>query len=330
MHPPKSVEGRISHPVGGKDALRHRRRRLSAVAGEQFGVIARRQLVALDFTEREIDRLTAGPWLIPLHAGVYAVGHTALRREARWMAAVLAGGEGAALSHRSAAARRGWPVYDTRLVDIVVRDRSHHSRPGIAVHRPVALLERDVAVVDGIACTSVARTIVDVSATESLRTIERCVQASDRAGEFDLRAVRDVLSRVARPRGVRKLRHVLDTYEDRETRSELEEDWLAFARSVALPVFVMNAPMALGDGRTPVADVLFPHERLIIELGGDAFHGDRIAVRDDRVRDNEAAALGFQTMRFANSDLRDTRERTYRLLTRTLERRRADLPRSGG
>jgi very-short-patch-repair endonuclease len=298
---------------------------MAALAGRQFGLVGRGQLLALGFSEQEVQTRVVSRNLHILHAGVYAVGHTALRREARWMAAVLAGGDGAALSHRSAAARRGWPVYDTRLVDVVVRDRSHHSRPGIAVHRPLALLERDVVVVDGIACTSVARTIVDVSATESLRTIERCIQTSDRAGEFDLRTVRDVLSRVARPRGVRKLRHVLDTYEDRETRSELEEDWLGFARSAALPVYVMNAPIALGDGRTPVADVLFPHERLIIELGGDAFHGDRIAVRDDRVRDNEAAALGFQTMRFGKPDLRDRPDLTYDLLIRTLEHRRADF-----
>lgn len=300
-------------------------RALAELAGGQFGVVTRAQLLTLDFSEIEVDALIADGRAHPLHAGVYAVGHTALRREARWMAAVLAGGEGAALSHRSAAARRDWPVRE-RGVDVVVRDRSHRSRPGITVHRPIALLARDVVVIEGIACTSVARTIIDVAATESLRAIERCVQAADRAGEFDLRAIDDVLRRISRPRGVRKLRHVLTVFADRETRSPLEEAWIRFADSVPLPPFTMNTPISLGDGRFPTADVVFPREWLIIELGGDAFHGDRIAVRDDRVRDNEAAALGFQTLRFAWDDLRTRRQRTFRLITRTLDRRRANLP----
>jgi predicted transcriptional regulator of viral defense system len=76
---------------------------LSHLASVQHGVVTRGDLASLGFGRRQIERRAADGRLVRVHQGVYAVGHAALSREGRWMAAVLACGEGAVLSHRSAA-----------------------------------------------------------------------------------------------------------------------------------------------------------------------------------------------------------------------------------
>src|SRR4051795_1460219 len=105
------IEARIGHLSGGKTAPRSPDLVVAELAARQCGVVARTQLLAAGVSRRAIDGRIARGLLHPLHRGVFAVGHRRVSRNGWWMAAVLAGGDGAVLSHRSAAAL--WRMHDT-------------------------------------------------------------------------------------------------------------------------------------------------------------------------------------------------------------------------
>src|SRR5262245_33605356 len=145
------------------------------LAGRQHGVVARRQLLGLGFNAREIEHRVARGRLHRVMRGVYAVGWPQLAPKRRWMAAVLACGEGALLSHRSAAAL--WEIVPERrgIVDVSVRRRTRLRRPGIRVRSRPDLSEDDIVRLGGIPVTGVARTLVDIAAGLSSTAIERAV-----------------------------------------------------------------------------------------------------------------------------------------------------------
>jgi len=113
--------------MGGKLAT------VAALAGKQHGVVTRAQLLAAGVHRRSIDRLLAAGGLHPVHRGVYAAGHTAPSQDAREMAAVLACGAGAALSHQSAGGR--WGMRPPWRGDVHVTAKAGRTREGIIVHR---------------------------------------------------------------------------------------------------------------------------------------------------------------------------------------------------
>jgi predicted transcriptional regulator of viral defense system len=108
---------------------------IARLAATQYGIVTRVQLVAVGLDPRTIERRAAAGRLHRVHVGVYAVGHEAPRREARWLAAVLACGEGAVLSHRSAASL--WTIREGQgpRPDVTVDTRNGRRHPGIAIHR---------------------------------------------------------------------------------------------------------------------------------------------------------------------------------------------------
>jgi len=114
-----------------------------------------------------------------LHRGVYAVGAGPETNERRWAAAVLACGEGAALSHLSAAALWELRLVDPRVIDVSVRSRSTHAREGLRVHRPRLLAPEDVTCCRAIPVTTVARTLIDIAGIVSRRSVERALDEAE-------------------------------------------------------------------------------------------------------------------------------------------------------
>jgi predicted transcriptional regulator of viral defense system len=138
-------------------------RGVAALADRQHGVVARRQLVALGVGRGAIEKHLSRGSLIPLHRGVYAVGHRRLRIEGRWLAAVLAAGPGAVLSHRDAAALHGMrKLPESRKVSVTTSSAAR-SIPGLWLHRRRALGEEERAAVRAVPVTSPARTLVDLA-----------------------------------------------------------------------------------------------------------------------------------------------------------------------
>jgi uncharacterized protein DUF559 len=218
----------------------------------------------------------------------------------KWMAAVMACGEGAALSHRDAAT-----VWEIRWasgakIDVSIRTRSRRARPGIAVHRPRALLDRDVSRIDGIPVTSLARTLLDLGQVVTLRHLERACDEAELLEIFDLRAVLDVLDRAGGHRGAAKLRKVIRHHKigSTLTRLELEERFLALCRRNGIPLPRVNAWIAFEDGGGAEVDFYWPRERLVVETDGVKVHGRHRTMISDRQKELRLDALDITVKRY--------------------------------
>jgi len=177
-------------------------RAVAELAGQQHGVVARRQLLAFGLGPGAIEHRIANGRLHRVHYGVYAVGYRSLTPHGRWLAAVLAAGPGAVLSHRSAAALWGLRPAAGRRIDVTVRRRGRRDRPGIAVHVTRELRDRDRAQRVSIPVTSVARTLLDLAGVIPERQLSRAFEEADRADLLDLDAIEDICLRGRGRRGL--------------------------------------------------------------------------------------------------------------------------------
>ena len=169
-------------------------RGLARLADRQHGVVTRSQLLALGFTARAVHNRVDRGGLQLLHRGVYAAGHRVLTAHGHWLAAVLACGPDAVLSHRSAAAL--WDLRPTTRPTIdVTAPRSRHRRPGIDLHHSRCLEPPQRIEHKRIPCTTVARTLVDLAAVLEKTGIERAWQRAEMLDLLDVAAVRGVLRR---------------------------------------------------------------------------------------------------------------------------------------
>ena len=167
---------------------------IGRLADRQYGVVARRQLVAMGIGNRAIDRRLSRRSLILLHRGVYAAGHRRLRQEGRWLAAVLAAGPGAVLSHRDAAALHG--MRPTPVGKVSVSTPAHaRSIDGVWVKARRTLTEDERMVVRGIPVTTPARTLVDLAGMLTAGQLQSTLGEADRRGLLDIAAVERALAR---------------------------------------------------------------------------------------------------------------------------------------
>jgi hypothetical protein len=278
-------------------------RLIAALADRQHGVVARRQLLALGVGRRAIEGRLARGLLIRLHRGVYAFGHRRLRDEGRWLAAVLAAGPDAVLSHRDAAALHGLrPPPDAKRVSV---SSPAHVRaiPGVWVHGRRVLTSDDVAAVAGVPVTSIARTLVDLAPMLTAAQLASVLGETDRRGALDLRAVEAASARVSvrRGQGHRRLRAALDAHVRsgvQLTRSPLEERFLDLVLAAGLPRPLLNAR---AEGLE--VDALWRRQRVVVELDGWAHHRGRRAAAWDREKTNRLQLAGFVVLRFLHADV---------------------------
>lgn len=274
---------------------------LAKIANRQHGVVSSRQLASIGLDgDRVLHRARNGR-LHPLHRGVYAVGHVALSEKARCMAAVLACGRndgdgrgvlefwGAAISHRSAACLWRMLTPGEGPVHVLVAgDGGRRKRKGICLHRSRSLLPSHVTLRSGIPVTTPARTIADLC------------QAS--LGEGRLISAAE-LRRATRQANVLDLSVGDDRKLDR-TRSDLEHDFLRICRRHRLPQPEVNVRVG-----PHLVDFLWRDRRLIVETDGYEYHRGRTAFQDDRARDFDLRARGFDVIRLAEKQVsEDSRE----------------------
>jgi very-short-patch-repair endonuclease len=284
---------------------------IGRIADAQYGVVARAQLLALGLGADAIGRRVRCGRLRPLHRGVYAVGHLVLRREAHWLAAVLACGDGAVLSHAAAAAHWGLRPSAATRVDVMVRGAGGRRRPGLRVHRHATLLAGEITRHEAIPVTTPARTLLDLAATLPRRALERAVDQTEVLRLFDLTALAATVSAHQGRPGAPLLGAVLEQHSAGSTltRSELEERFLRFcaARGIARPM--VNTIVAGLE-----VDFYWPRPRLVVELDGWAFHGTRAAFERDRRRDTRLAAAGIRVLRLTDRQLATTPDDVARAL----------------
>ncbi len=278
---------------------------MAAIAARQHGVVARRQLVGLGLTRHEIDFHRTCGRLHDVHRGVYAVGHESVTREGRWLAAVLAGGLGAVLSHHHAGAL--WRLRSNRrsAVDVTVA-RNRRPRPGVRFHR-VELPADEITVVDGIPVTTMPRTLFDLAAVLDARQVERALNEADYLRLADRLSLPDLLARHPRRAGAVKLRAALAARSAgaTRTRSDLEELFIRMLDRHSLPRPQTNVQVP-GVGEV---DCAWPGARLVLELDSRAAHATPAAFETDRERDRVLQTVGWRAVRVTWRQLTEDRVR---------------------
>ena len=276
----------------GRDMRGETHARLAELAKRQHGVVSRPQLAAIGLSADTIDRNIARARLHPIHRGVYAVGHRALTRDARWLAAVLAAGPSAVLGFRSAGAL--WGVRGTSRSAIEVITPRVCRRPGIQAHR-MALPPDEVTVARGIPVTTPARTLFDLAAVVSQDQLEHAFNEAEVGRLTSPVSLRALVVRYPGRRGAQAIKAVLakhEQYGETVTRSKLERRFLSLVDAHGLPRPRVNRLSDRGE-----LDATWPDERLIVECDGFAAHGTREAFERDRERDRALQVAGWRVVR---------------------------------
>ena len=276
----------VHPPRPGRDWM------IATLATMQYGVVSRRQLLAAGIGAGAIETRLKRHQLHPLHRGVYAVGHTALVPLAREMAAVLACGPSAALSHYSAAWLWGLLEMAYDLIDVTV-GRSSHKRPGVRVHRSRTLGPEDVRTHRGIPVTAPARTLLDLAEVASARELERAFAEAITQRLTTHAALAAAVENARGHRGAGRLRDLLTRGEEPAlTRSEAEDRLLALVREAGLPSPAVNTRLG-----AHLVDFHWRDRNLVAEVDGYRFHSSRGAFERDRRRDADLNAAGFRVLR---------------------------------
>jgi hypothetical protein len=260
----------MSHQLSTPDA------RVAAIAGRQHGVVTVEQLRGAGIDKYGVrDRVRAGR-LHRLYRGVYAVGYRSLSWRGRWLAAVLAAGDGAVLSHVSAAELwrclrpAGGPAH------VTVSAAVHRtSRPGLIVHRSRTLAPSHTTRRYGIAVTTPSRTIEDIRGAIEPYLFRRALRQAELAGH--------------------RVPHLSAT---KRTRSDLELLFLALCDDHGLPRPLVNQRVA---GR--LVDFHWPEQRLVVETDSWEYHRGSVAFEDDHARDLELHALRIEVRRYTGDQL---------------------------
>lgn len=265
------------------------------LADAQHGVVARAQLVELGLPQTAIDHRLRARTFRSLHRGVYALGHRELRREGWWMAAVLALGPGAVLSHHTAAAV--WNLAPPReRIDVTVPVAGGRSRRrGLRIHRVPGLSPSDRTTLGPLRVTTVARTLLDLAAVVDEHRVEQLIHHADQQQCFDRRSVEQALERCGKRPGAPALLRVLERLEiagAARTRSGLEVALMRLCDRHGLPRPVVNSVIGGFE-----VDFRWPGTNLVVEADGPHHRMPLQRERDHRKRlALEAAGLRVITL----------------------------------
>jgi very-short-patch-repair endonuclease len=278
----------------GDHQERTRSRWLAALAAKQHGVVAHSQLLKLGYSRDDIRGLVDRCHLHRLYRGVYAVGHNRLTTRGRWMAAVLAGGPDAVLSHRAAIALWDLRPVPSGPIDVTVAGRKRHGQPGIRIHNVRRLQRDDRTTVDGIPVTSMHRALLDYAEVAPFQQLRHAIDAAERLDRLDGRELERLYVRSKGRHGLRPLKSAVATLRGPApwTQSELERKFLALIREAGLP-----EPRANVFVEGFLVDFWWPQPRLVVELDGYRFHKDRRKFASDRVQDTKLQLADCMSIR---------------------------------
>jgi hypothetical protein len=266
------------------------------LAARQYGTVARQQLRTLGASDDQVDRWLASRRLVQVHRGVYGVGHGPLTVAGRWMAGVLAGGPRAVLSHRTAADH--WELTGlARATTHVTTPGYRRSRSSLRFH-DVRLPPDEVTIHERIPVTTVARTLLDLAASESPARLRKALAVAEERRLADATPLAVLLDRYPGRAGTRALRAVRDsrTAQDGIADSELELRFDEFLDARGIPRPEKNVRLELA-GRTVIVDCLWRRAGLVVELDSRRHHGDWEAAEADRARDLLLLAHGLRCAR---------------------------------
>jgi very-short-patch-repair endonuclease len=277
-----------------------RGQRLMNLAARQHGVISRDQLRRLGMSDSAIAHAIRVGKLHRVFRGTFALTPQISRR-GRLSAAVLACGEGAVISHRSAGALLGLLSDGPAVIDVIPPQEQGRQIDGIRFHRVRTPRRDEVGTVDGIPCTSPARTLADLAGTVGDWTMRSGFERAAQRKLLDIPAIEASMD--PGRRGVKSLRTLVDEWrraapiaKKGKLKSPLEAKVLPLVLRRNLPAPLLNAPVEIANGRIEV-DFLWPAQRLVVEVDSRDFHGTDLAFERDRWRDRELFRAGYSTLR---------------------------------
>lgn len=269
-----------------------------SLAARQHGVVARRQLRELGLSDQSIQHRLKNGRLHRVDRGIYAVGRPISGRKAHWMAAVLACGAGAVLSHSSAATL--WGIAPAlSCVEVTIPIASPRRRHGVRVHRRPNLLPAHTTSREGIPVTSLVRTLVDLTARQDRARLERMICEADRLDLISPEELCSALDAYPGVRGVGQLRSVLGARTFRLTDSELERRFLRIVERAGLP-FPLTQQRLNGFR----VDFYWPDLGLVVETDGLRYHRTPAQQARDQLRDQAHFASGLTPLRFNHAQVR--------------------------
>ena len=261
---------------------------------------------AIGFSDRAIDHAIEMGRLHRIFRGVYALGRETVGERGRLLAAALACGHEAVISHRSAGGLLGLLDKGPAVIDVIAPPSRGRAIDGIRFHRVRAPRREEAGTVEGIPCTSPARTLVDLAGTVGDRTLRSCFERAAQRKLLDIPAIEASMD--PGRRGNPSLRRLIDEWRKAATvarkgklKSPLEAKVLPLLLHRNLPAPLLNAPTKIPNGRIEV-DFLWPHHRFVVEADSRAFHTTPIAFERDRWRDRELLRAGYTTLRVTHQE----------------------------
>ncbi len=228
------------------------------------------------------------------------------------MAAVLAGGEGAALSHRSAAAL--WDIGEEGdRIDISMRRRCEPRRPGIRFRGRPSLAPEELVIREDIPVTSPVQTLVDLATELDVVALERAVNDADKRDLVDPETLREDLVRFGGDPGIRPLRHLLDKLFFRLSDSDLEIYFRRIVKGAELPI-----PLTKQRVNRFEVDFFWPDLGLVVETDGLRYHRTPSAQLRDARRDRAHVIAGMTPLRFTHYEVRYEPDRVRAALVETI------------
>jgi hypothetical protein len=294
-------------------------RMVAEIARRQHGVVSGGQLARIGHSEDAIWREANAGRLHRLHRDVYAVGHRAVSRQGQALAAVLASGDGALLSHRSAAWLWGLTRRWQQLVEVTAA-APRRSRDAIRLHSARALTPVDRDSIEGIPVTAIPRTLLDFAAIDP-SYLGPALDNAERLGLLDFIAIDAMLARCSGFRGVARLRAVLEVFRSADfTRSGLERHFLGLVEKSGLP-----RPQSNRFVEGYELDMYWPDLRFAVELDTYHYHGGHSAFERDRLRQEDLKLAGIEMIRVTGVRLNREPRSVMLRLGRHLARRRREL-----
>lgn len=267
-------------------------RELAALAEKQYGVVSHRQLEVLGYSIAAIQRAVSAGRLHRVDRGVFAVGHPAVPPHGIGLAAVLGAGDGAVLSHESAAWLWGLLPSFPRPPHVTVPQRGH-PKASARIHHSTILETDDLAVYEEIPTTAVPRTHLDLAATVNTWLLTSAIERAERRGLLDIVATEVLLKRCGRHRGRRKLSTAIQIYRAPIfSRARSERLLRALIQDAGLPIPVFNTFVAGYE-----VDAYWEAARFAVEVDGWDAHRTRSAFERDPVRHEDLLLAGITCIR---------------------------------
>jgi very-short-patch-repair endonuclease len=283
-------------------------------------------------TDREVARAVQAGRLHRVYRGAYALGYPRVNEKTRLLAAALACGADAVISHRSAGALLGLLDKGPVVIDVIAPPERGRKIDGIRFHRVRTPRLEETGTVDGIPCTSPSRTFVDLAGSVGDRTLRSCLERAAQKKLLDIPAIEASMD--PGRRGMPSLRTLVDEWRQAaivakkgKLKSPLEAKVLPLLLQRHLPAPRPNAPVQIAKGRIEV-DFLWPDAGFVVEADSRDFHATHVAFERDHWRDRELLQAGYACLRVTHREAEQEPEAIADTVAKTLASRLPNRRRS--